>query len=184
MEFHNSSCRNRNCPNCQAVLKEIWVDRRRAEVIDSPTFMWCLPFPMNWIPWFTAIRISCITFYTDAPPKHFWNYPRIRSISEQHQELFRFFTRGTKSWTIMYTCTVSFPAVVSPQIGEYESPKQSFSSLWRFYGTSSKENIWLTWIPSMKIKNWFFLLPAKICRTLIAGRSGKMLFMRRTGVPT
>ncbi|MDU2935997.1 MAG: IS91 family transposase [Coprococcus phoceensis] len=38
MEFHNNSCRNRNCPNCQAVLKEIWVDKRRAEVIDSPYF--------------------------------------------------------------------------------------------------------------------------------------------------
>lgn len=22
MEFHNNSCRNRNCPNCQAILKE------------------------------------------------------------------------------------------------------------------------------------------------------------------
>ena len=31
-EFHNNSCRNRNCPNCQAVQKEIWVDKRRAEV--------------------------------------------------------------------------------------------------------------------------------------------------------
>ena len=38
MEIHNNSCRNRNCPNCQAVLKEIWVDKRRAEVIDSPYF--------------------------------------------------------------------------------------------------------------------------------------------------
>ena len=38
MEFHNNSCRNRNCPNCQAILKEIWIDKRRAEVIDSPYF--------------------------------------------------------------------------------------------------------------------------------------------------
>lgn len=37
-EIHNCSCRNRNCPNCQAVLKELWVDKRRAEVIDSPYF--------------------------------------------------------------------------------------------------------------------------------------------------
>ena len=37
-EFHNNSCRNRNCPNCQAVKKELWVDSRRAEVIDSPYF--------------------------------------------------------------------------------------------------------------------------------------------------
>lgn len=37
-EIHNNSCRSRNCPNCQAVQKEIWVDNRRAEVIDAPYF--------------------------------------------------------------------------------------------------------------------------------------------------
>lgn len=48
-EIHNNSCRNRNCPNCQAVLKEIWVDRRRAEVIDSPYFhvVFTLPHELN-----------------------------------------------------------------------------------------------------------------------------------------
>ena len=49
MEFHNNSCRNRNCPNCQAVNKEIWVDKRRAEVIDSPYFhvVFTLPHELN-----------------------------------------------------------------------------------------------------------------------------------------
>ena len=49
MEFHNSSCRNRNCPCCQAVLKEVWVDKRRAEVIDSPYFhvVFTLPHELN-----------------------------------------------------------------------------------------------------------------------------------------
>lgn len=49
MDFHNNSCRNRNCPNCQAVLKEIWVDRRRAEVIDTPYFhvVFTLPHELN-----------------------------------------------------------------------------------------------------------------------------------------
>lgn len=48
-EIHNNSCRNRNCPNCQAVLKEIWVDKRRAEVIDSPYFhvVFTLPHELN-----------------------------------------------------------------------------------------------------------------------------------------
>ena len=48
-EFHNNSCRNRNCPNCQAVLKEVWVDKRRAEVIDSPYFhvVFTLPHELN-----------------------------------------------------------------------------------------------------------------------------------------
>ena len=38
IKYHNNSCRNRNCTNCQAVKKELWVDKRRAEVIDSPYF--------------------------------------------------------------------------------------------------------------------------------------------------
>ncbi len=48
-EIHNNSCRNRSCPNCQAVLKEIWVDKRRAEVIDSPYFhvVFTLPHELN-----------------------------------------------------------------------------------------------------------------------------------------
>lgn len=49
MEIHNNSCRNRNCPNCQAVLKELWVDKRRSEVIDSPYFhvVFTLPHELN-----------------------------------------------------------------------------------------------------------------------------------------
>ena len=48
-EFHNNSCRNRSCPNCQAVNKEIWVDKRRAEVIDAPYFhvVFTLPHELN-----------------------------------------------------------------------------------------------------------------------------------------
>ena len=49
IEIHNNSCRNRNCPNCQAVNKEIWVDKRRAEVIDVPYFhvVFTLPHELN-----------------------------------------------------------------------------------------------------------------------------------------
>lgn len=49
MEFHNNSCRNRNCPNCQAILKEVWVDKRRSEVIDTPYFhvVFTLPHQLN-----------------------------------------------------------------------------------------------------------------------------------------
>lgn len=48
-DVHYNSCRNRNCPNCQAVKKEIWVDQRRAEVIDAPYFhvVFTLPHELN-----------------------------------------------------------------------------------------------------------------------------------------
>lgn len=36
--IHYNSCRNRNCPNCQALQKELWIDKRKAEVLDAPYF--------------------------------------------------------------------------------------------------------------------------------------------------
>lgn len=49
IEIHNNSCRNRNCPCCQAVQKELWVDKRKAEVIDAPYFhvVFTLPHDLN-----------------------------------------------------------------------------------------------------------------------------------------
>lgn len=48
-EIHNNSCRNRNCPNCQAILKEIWIDARKSEVIDTPYFhvVFTIPAELN-----------------------------------------------------------------------------------------------------------------------------------------
>lgn len=49
VEIHNNSCRNRNCPNCQAILKEVWIDARKSEVIDSPYFhiVFTVPSELN-----------------------------------------------------------------------------------------------------------------------------------------
>ena len=49
LEVHNNSCRNRHCPCCQAVLKELWVDARKSEVIDAPYFhvVFTLPAQLN-----------------------------------------------------------------------------------------------------------------------------------------
>ena len=49
IQLHNNSCRNRSCPNCQALDKEIWVDKRREEVIDTPYFhvVFTLPHELN-----------------------------------------------------------------------------------------------------------------------------------------
>lgn len=48
-EVHHNSCRNRNCPNCQAILKELWIDQRKSEVIDTPYFhvVFTLPAELN-----------------------------------------------------------------------------------------------------------------------------------------
>lgn len=49
LEIHNNSCRNRNCPCCQAIQKELWIDARKSEVIDSPYFhaVFTLPAELN-----------------------------------------------------------------------------------------------------------------------------------------
>lgn len=49
LDIHNRSCRNRNCPNCQAVKKALWVDARSAEVIDAPYYhvVFTLPHELN-----------------------------------------------------------------------------------------------------------------------------------------
>jgi hypothetical protein len=48
-KVHNNSCRNRNCPCCQAYLRDIWVDSRKSEVIDAPYFhvVFTLPSELN-----------------------------------------------------------------------------------------------------------------------------------------
>ena len=38
VRIHYNSCRNRCCPMCQAVPKEMWMDARREDVLDAPYF--------------------------------------------------------------------------------------------------------------------------------------------------
>ena len=111
LEFHNNSCRNRNCPNCQAVNKEVWVDKRRAEVIDTPYFhvVFTLPHELNL--WSTVTSSSSIRSCTDAVPRHFWNFLPMKSDSAQHPVSYRSCIHGIRRWDTMYICTVSFPAV-------------------------------------------------------------------------
>lgn len=49
VELHSCSCRNRSCPNCQSVLKEVWIDKRRSEVLDARYFhvVFTVPHQLN-----------------------------------------------------------------------------------------------------------------------------------------
>lgn len=49
VQYHYNSCRDRHCPCCQAVRKELWIDARRSEVIDAPYFhmIFTLPAELN-----------------------------------------------------------------------------------------------------------------------------------------
>ena len=43
------SCGNRNCPNCQAVAKAVWLEERKGELVDAPYFhiVGTLPHELN-----------------------------------------------------------------------------------------------------------------------------------------
>ena len=122
MEFHNNSCRNRNCPNCQAVLKEVWVDKRRSEVIDTPYFhvVFTLPHQLN-----PLIYCNQKLLYG---PKHFSNYLPTRSGSGQRPVSSRYSTHGIRSWITMCTCTASFPVADLRKTGRYENLPKAFLS--------------------------------------------------------
>ena len=51
---HFNSCRNRNCPNCQAVPKEKWVDKRTSEIIDGSYYHLVFTVPAELNPLFYA----------------------------------------------------------------------------------------------------------------------------------
>lgn len=51
-EFHNNSCRSRSCPMCQALLKEVWIDARKAEVINTSYFHLVFTVPAQLNPFF------------------------------------------------------------------------------------------------------------------------------------
>ena len=51
---HFNSCRNRNCPSCQAVPKEKWVDKRTSEIIDGSYYHLVFTVPAELNPLFSA----------------------------------------------------------------------------------------------------------------------------------
>ena len=68
-EIHNNSCRNRHCPNCQAVLKEMWIDARRAEVIDGAYFHVVFTVPAQLRPIIFANQKLLYSLMHDASAK-------------------------------------------------------------------------------------------------------------------
>jgi len=49
IEIHHNSCRNRHCPNCQAIPKALWIDARKSEIVDAPYYhvVFTIPSELN-----------------------------------------------------------------------------------------------------------------------------------------
>lgn len=68
-EIHNNSCRNRSCPNCQAMLKELWIDARRSEVIDGAYFHVVFTIPSELNPLIYANQKTLYSLLHEASSK-------------------------------------------------------------------------------------------------------------------
>ena len=90
IEIAPRSCRNRNCPSCQATLKELWIDQRKAEVIDAPYFhvVFTVPAELNPIIYenqkllYTLLHksVSQTLLVLSGDPKHLGATPGIIQV--------------------------------------------------------------------------------------------------------
>ena len=181
MEFHNNSCRSRSCPNCQGVFKELWVDQRRAEVIDSPYFhvVFTLPHELNPLIYCnqrllygllhqccaqTLLELSADRHYLGAKPGiiqvlHTWN-----------QEL---------DYHVHMHCIISGGGLTPDR--KIRKASSAFFIPAMSFGINSKENISPSWIPSTSRKSLFSLLPVIPCRIPGNGSVSKTACITKTG---
>ena len=183
MEFHNNSCRNRNCPICQAVLKEIWVDKRRAEVIDSPYFhvVFTLPHELNPLLYCNQKLLYGLLHRCCA--ETLLELSSDKNTLEHSLGSSRYSTPGTRNWITMSICTASSPGEGLLLTAGPGSLPQSFSSRSKSSGRSLKGNISPSWTPCTNRKSSFFLLPAghyssprngKLLKTIFTGKTGAL----------
>lgn len=108
-EVHNNSCRNRHCPNCQAVLKELWIDARRSEVIDGAYFHVVFTVPAELRPIIFANQKLLYSLMHDASAKPFWNCHATRNILGQLLPSSRCSIPGDRICISIPTSTASSP---------------------------------------------------------------------------
>ena len=114
LEIHNNSCRNRNCPSCQAAQKEIWVDKRRAEVIDAPYFhvVFTLPHELN--PLICCNQKLLYGILHKCCAETVLELSADKNGSGQRPGSSRSSIHGTRNLIIMCTCTALSPGAGLP----------------------------------------------------------------------
>lgn len=50
VKVHYNSCRNRHCPMCQGIKKDVWVDKRLKDILDAPYFHLVFTIPKELQP--------------------------------------------------------------------------------------------------------------------------------------
>ena len=96
-ETHNNSCRNRNYPCCQEILKELWIDARKAEVIDAPYFHVVFTLPAQLNPLIYANQSLLYSLMHRCVSETLLELPRTKNISVPPRVSSRSFIPGDRS---------------------------------------------------------------------------------------
>lgn len=112
LRIHYCSCGNRNCPHCQQVEKERWIDQRRSEVLDAPYFHVVFTLPSQLRPLVYANQKLLYDLLHTAASRTVLCLSRINGILVLPPASSRFSTLGTRHWSIILIFTASFPVPV------------------------------------------------------------------------
>lgn len=183
IEYHNNSCRNRNCPNCQAVKKELWVDKRRAEVIDSPYFhvVFTLPHELNSLLYNNQRllygllhRCSAETLLElSADKKYLGATHRIIQVLHTWNQ--------TLDYHVHMHCIISGGGITPD--GKTRKSKGRFLSRCLCYEINLRGNSYTIWMPCTSLVFWKCSFLALDRVHTFAGILLKTSSIRKTGVP-
>ena len=184
LEIHNNSCKNRNCPNCQSVQKEIWVDKRRAEVIDSPYFhvVFTLPHELNPLLYcnqkllYGLLHRCCAETLLELSANKKWLGATpgiIQVLHTWNQEL---------DYHVHLHCIISGGGLTKD--GNIRKSSKNFFIRTEVLRDKFQGKYMATFPLFTKMALLLFQLPVKSSVILITGRSGKHRFMKRTGALT
>lgn len=102
-KLHYNSCGDRNCPICQGLKKEIWVDLRSSEVLDCAITMRYSHAHMNWVRCSWQTKSNYTLCSRDVLARPLWSLHRIRNILGPLLVSSKYFTHGTRIFCIIPT---------------------------------------------------------------------------------
>ena len=136
-------------PSCQAVQKEIWVDRRRAEVIDAPYFhvVFTLPHELN--PLIFANQKTLYGLFHRCCAETLLELCADKRYLGHSPASSRCSIPGTRRCSTMSICTASSPAALPRTAGSAGTAAGS-SCLSLSCGASSKGSTLPSWTGSIR----------------------------------
>ena len=94
IQKHFNPCRNRCCPMCQAITKEMWMDARREDVLEAPYFhvVFTVPDELNPVILSNQKLLYDALYHASQLPS--MNWLQILDILVQRWDISAFSTHG------------------------------------------------------------------------------------------